>query len=330
MNILVTGGAGFIGTTLVPYLLARNHQVTVLDSLLYGAEGLLNVWSDPNLQVVVGDVRDQDLCKSLLEGKDAVAHLAAIVGAPACDKDVETALEVNHVASVRLAYDARLARVPLFLLASTASVYGAVPKGQVCTEQSGLVALSTYAQTKIDAEEGVLGAASLGYYLPLVLRFGTAYGLSGRMRFDTLINQFVLNAKVERQLVVYQPDAMRPYCHVRDIASAVHFVLSWGDAVMRRGIPHGDTPTIFNVGGHNRSKRDVAEWLKKEVKGLEVHYTERPDLDPRDYAVDFANSNLVKLGWAPAYCPEMGMGEILKAVHVGVFWDPMERRWRNV
>lgn len=330
MNLLVTGPCGYIGSTLVPYLLSRGHHVRALDSLSHGGEGLLNVWSHPNLEIVPGDIRDQDLCISSLRHVDAVIHLAAIVGAPACDANPDDALEVNHIAAARLAYDARLSKVPLFLFASTASVYGSVPQGQSCNEESERVPLSLYAQTKIDAEDAILGVARLGAFLPIVLRFGTAYGISQRMRFDTLINQFAKEATQDGKLLVYQADAMRPYCHVRDIARAIDFVVAWASAIQRRGVAGAAYPSIFNVGGHNRSKRDLAEWLKSGVKDLEVEYVSRPDLDPRDYAVDFANGNLARIGWAPSHCPETGMLEVVEALEAGAFLDPEEGRWRNV
>lgn len=330
MNILITGAAGYVGSTLTPYLLSRGYHIRVLDNLSHSGEGLLSVWSHPHLEIVPGDIRDESLCLQALQDIDAVIHLAAIVGEPACKVDPDLAMDVNHVAAVRLAQDAKQMKVPLFLFASTASVYGSVPQGELCTEESERVPLGIYAQAKIDAEDGIKRMTSLGYYLPLILRFGTAYGISQRMRFDTLINQFARDAIVDRHLLIYQADAMRPYCHVRDIAFAIDHLLGWANAVIRRGFPRGSMPTTFNVGGHNRSKRDIAEWLRERVEGMEVEYVEKPDQDLRDYAVDWANGNMARLGWAPTKSPEDGLEEVGKAIEMGAFVDTGEGRWRNV
>ncbi len=308
MNILVTGGAGYIGTTLVPRLL-RDHDVRVLDSFLYGGEGLLSVLRHNHFELTQGDIRERSDVETALDGIDTVIHLAAIVGDVACNADPDEAREVNGEAVRTVLMECVKAKVKRFILASTNSLYGKT-EGPAA-ESDAINPLTVYAKSKARAEHLVRG------WMPemavTILRFATVYGLSPRMRFDLLLNEFVLDGVADDHVVVYSPGSWRSHVHVHDLARAIEVVLWSEDAVRSK---------IFNVGGHNRTKKRIADYVAR-CTGAMIEYQEREN-DPRDYQVDF--TRVGDLGFVPRYTPEDGITEVLSAIRCGMF-PTLEKEW---
>ena len=321
-TILVTGGAGYLGSTLVPVLLARGHTVRVLDSLAVGdGSALLPVWGRDEFEFVAGDVRDESVRATALAGVDAVVHLAAIVGDPACARDPDLARLVNVDGTLALLEESRAAGVERFVFASTCSNYGKLADGDVfATEEWELRPVSLYAETKVQAEVKVLAAAGSGF-ASTCLRFATVYGAAPRMRFDLTVNEFARDALVTGQLVVYGEQFWRPYVHVRDAARAVATVF--------------DVPAehvggaVFNVGstGENFRKRDLVEFLLARLPETTVDRVARTE-DPRDYRVSFEKIKST-LGFVPARTVPQGIDEVLGLLRSGIVADPFDDRYRN-
>ena len=261
---LVTGGAGYVGSLLVADLLARGTRVRVLDSLLHGSvPSLLGAFGDERFEFVHGDVRDPDAVRAAVDGVDAVVHLAAIVGDPACSRDEATARKVNFEATVALLDAAESAGVRRFLFASTCSNYGKLADGDaVATEEWELRPLSVYAETKVEAELEVLARNREGFETAC-LRLATVYGASPRMRFDLTVNEFTRDVALDGSLVVYGEQFWRPYVHVRDAAAGVR-----ARARRARGVAAGQ---VFNVGAtdENYRKLDLVELLRERFPAAE-------------------------------------------------------------
>lgn len=299
MKILVTGGAGYIGTTLVPLLLQNQHDVRVVDSLMYGGAGLLPHFRNPKFSLVHGDIRDLAVVREAMRGCDLVIHLAAIVGFPACRKHPELAQSTNVDGTKAVAEAAGKDRLVLF--GSTGSNYGALID-DVCTEDTPLNPLSHYGKTKTDAERHLLErCATIAY------RFATAFGVSPRMRLDLLINDFVYTALKMRYLVVYESHFMRTFIHVHDIARSFLFAID--NASKMRG-------QVYNVGSEtmNHSKAEVCEMIRKRVDCY-LHYADvGQDADKRNYVVSY--EKIRKLGYQTSITVEEGIDELAKAVQV--------------
>ena len=291
-RILVTGGAGYIGTSLVPRLLAEGHEVTVFDSLLHGGDALMPFFADPRFGFVRGDVRDLRALADACAGADRVVHLAAVVGFPACEADPRVAEEVNVGGSMNVI---RAFRGPI-LYASTVSVYGRQP-GRVCDEGSEAAPLSAYGRTKLAAERAMLDHGAVAF------RLATVFGVSGRMRFDLLINDLVFQAARNGYAVVYEPDAGRPFVHVRDVA---RLLARRPDPSMRG--------QAYNAGdeGLNTTKRKLCEAIALELPGARFHFAEvGADKDQRDYELSFAK--IKRAGFRTAVSIEDGIRELVRA-----------------
>ena len=241
MNILVTGGAGYIGSTLVPLLLAEGHRVRVLDSLLHGGDSLLGVWSHPSFEFVAGDVCVRSNLKAAVAGMEAVVHLAAIVGDPACSRQPDLARAVNLDSSLALIEESQRAGVKRFLFASTCSNYGKMKDASsYVDEESELSPVSLYAETKVTVEKALLASGRTGGWCPTPLRFATVFGVSTRMRFDLTVNEFTMEMLTKKHLIVFGEQFWRPYVHVRDAARGIQLVL---------GSPAEKVAgSVFNVG----------------------------------------------------------------------------------
>jgi nucleoside-diphosphate-sugar epimerase len=306
MRVVVTGGAGYLGSVLCAKLLEAGYSVRVLDSLLYGGASLLPVAGHQSFQLCREDIRDADL-SDLLDGAEAVVHLAAVVGDPACARDPELAVEVNREASLRLIDAARARGVSRFIFASTCSNYGRMADTSVFAEEDHeLRPVSLYAETKVAVERRLL-SAELGEMCPLVFRFATLYGLSPRMRFDLTVNQFTMEMFVKRRLTVFGEQFWRPYVHVRDAAHAILIGLrAPAQAVNRQ---------VFNIGStsENYRKMDIVTLIQGRLRSkAKVDFVAKAE-DPRDYRVSFAKAQRI-LDFCPTYTVPKGIDEIIRAL----------------
>ncbi len=298
MKILVTGGAGYIGSVLVPALLAEGHSVAVLDNFRYGQAPLLDVCGDDRLRVVRGDARESAALAPLVKEADAILPLAALVGVQVCDADPVAARTTNYDA-IQLLLSLRSPRQPI-LFPCTNSGYGIGQKDKFCTEESPLQPLSLYGRTKVDAEKAVLDAGGT-----LSFRFATLFGAAPRMRTDLLVNDFVYRALRDTAVVLYEAHAKRNYLHVRDAARAfVHGLKNF--AAMAGG------PYNAGLSDANISKKELCERIKLQVPRFT--FLEAPvgkDPDQRDYIV--SNEKIEKTGFKPRYSLDDGIRELVRA-----------------
>jgi nucleoside-diphosphate-sugar epimerase len=322
MNVLVTGGAGYVGSTLVPMLLNRGNRVRVLDSLMHGGDPLLGSWAHPCFEFVKGDVRDADAVRQALEGIDAVVHLAAIVGDPACARKPDEARSINLEASLALIEAAKKAGVARFVFASTCSNYGKMkdPDGYV-DETSELSPVSLYAETKVAVERALLESTNGDGFIGTPLRFATVFGVSPRMRFDLTVNEFTMEMLTKGKLVVFGEQFWRPYVHVVDAGRAIIAVLE-APAEAVRG-------QVFNVGStdQNYQKQQLVELIQPLAPEAKVEYVHKAE-DPRDYRVSFARIN-ERLGYDTTRGVPDGIREVARLVRSGVIEDFGEARFRN-
>ncbi len=299
MKILVTGGAGYIGSALVPFLLENKYKVRVLDSLMYGGASLLPHFSDPNFDFVRGDIRDSRTVRQALDGCDSVIHLAAIVGFPACRKNPALAQTVNFDGTKVIADAVGRGRHVLF--GSTGSNYGALVD-EICTEETRLNPLSLYGKTKTAAETYLMEHCDTTAF-----RFATAFGVSPRIRLDLLINEFVYTALKMRYLVVYESHFMRTFIHVRDMCRAFLFALQQDRRM------HGQ---VYNCGSEtmNFSKAQICELIRKHVEYY-LHYAEvGEDADKRNYVVSY--HKISSLGFHTTISVGEGVEELVRALQV--------------
>jgi nucleoside-diphosphate-sugar epimerase len=323
VKVLVTGGAGYMGSVLCHLLLAQGHQVRVLDSLMQGGQGLLGLYEEPNFEFVLGDVRSADVVDSALSDIDSVVHLAAIVGDPACARDPELAREVNLDASLQLWELSQRHEVARFVFASTCSNYGKIadPRTPV-VEESELRPLSLYAETKVAVERALQDTSTPNGPSPTILRFATLFGLSPRMRFDLTVNEFTVDLLLKRKLEVYGEQFWRPYVHVRDAARAIGMVLEAPAEKVR--------DQVFNVGdnGENFQKGQLVDLIQNHIKDqLEIIYVQKEE-DPRDYRVSFDKISS-QLGYAITQTVDDGIRQLIEAIDLGVVTDCDSPRYRN-
>jgi nucleoside-diphosphate-sugar epimerase len=327
-HILITGGAGYIGSLLTGVLLQRGYAVTVVDDLLFGGEPLLAYFSHPGFRFLKGDVCDpcvlEHTKQELVNGCDAVVHLAAIVGFPACQAvGAEVSWRYN-VESVRRVFElAEHTGAEKFIFSSTYSVYGLTNDGNAVTEDSALYPQSLYAETKIAAEQYLLEMSRTSKCTPLVFRFATLFGVSPRTRFDLIVNQFVLEAMTHRELIIYQRGYSRSFVHVRDVVEGI-----------LRGLqapPEKIRGRVFNLGSDkgNYTKNEIVALVQKHVDGLKVRYK---DLsfggDMRDIAVSFARIRQ-ELEFDARISVEDGIREVRDALQFGLIKDATDSRYRN-
>lgn len=321
-TILVTGGAGYIGSVLVRLLLSQRYKVRVVDNLMYGGESLTGILGQKNLEFIKGDLRDARTMQSAVKGVFAVAHLAAIVGDPACALNPELAKSVNLEASTKLYQLAASAGVKKFIFASTCSNYGKTENNLAyVNEQSPLKPLSLYAETKVAFENYLLGSFGLNRCQPVCLRFATAYGVSPRMRFDLTVNDFIKQISLGRELYVHGKQLWRPYCHVIDLAQSVIQVLAARITKLN--------DMVFNVGdtAENYQKQMIVRLINEQIPLARVKYVDKEE-DPRDYKVNFD-----KIKRALHYKVSKKIADGIKEIHYylqnGFFFDPDEDRYSN-
>lgn len=322
MRVLVTGGAGYLGSVLATQLLAEGRDVRVFDSLLYGGGALLGLYPQNGFEFVRGDLRDAEAVERALDGVDSVVHLAAIVGDPACRRDEALAREINLDASLGL-YEQARTRVDRFVFASTCSNYGRMgDPSEYVTEASPLQPLSLYAETKVAVELALLehGGGNAGP-VTTVLRFATLFGLSPRMRFDLTVNEFAAQLALHGRLEVYGEQFWRPYVHAADAARAVRLVLDAPAATVDR--------EVFNTGDtdENYRKQDIVELLQERIDDVMVEFVKVAE-DPRDYRVSFAKIQSA-LGFRATRTVPAGIDEVLDVVGQGIIDDIEDPRYRN-
>lgn len=323
-TVLLTGGAGYIGSVLVAQLLLEGYRVRVLDNLSFGGLSLLAWLTHRNFDLIVGDVRSESDVERALQGADAIVHLAAIVGDPACQMQPELARQVNKAGSEMLLEKAMAAGVSRFVFASTCSNYGKMADDEACLdEDSPLRPVSLYAELKVEFENHLLSSGRPGF-APVCLRFATAYGLSARPRFDLTVNEFARDLALSRRLEVYGEQYWRPYCHVADLARACLLTIK-ADKTKVAG-------RAFNVGenSENYRKKDLIDLILMELPQAAdlVSFVTR-DEDPRNYRVAFDRVK-TQLGFATAREVRDGIREIIGAVRSGLIRDPLDRMFRNV
>lgn len=322
-KVLVSGGAGYIGSVLVRILLEEGHEVRVIDNLMYGGESIIDLLEHPRFEFFKGDIRNPQDAKRAVDGIYAVAHLAAIVGDPACAKSPELAREVNLDASKVFYELANQAGVKRFVFASTCSNYGKMddPR-QFVNEGSRLAPVSLYAETKVAFEKFLLGQGKDNTTKPTCLRFSTVYGLSPRVRFDLTVNEFTKEVALGRELVIFGEQFWRPYCHVRDLARSVMMVIDADEEKVAFD--------VFNVGdtSENYQKQMIVDEILKVIPGGKVKYVKK-DEDPRDYRVNFSKIS-DELGFKITIDVPQGIRNMNKAIVEGFVTDPDEQKYRNI
>ena len=296
MNVLITGGAGYLGSVLTEVLLNKNNGVVVYDNLMYKQSPLLHLCHRTGLEIIRGDVRDADMLRKEINKADVIIPLAAIVGAPACNRDPELATDVNYLHVKHIADT--VSRDQMLILPNTNSGYG-VGGAKVCTEESPLQPLSHYGKTKCDAEKRVLNENGIS------LRLATVFGTSARQRLDLLVNDFTYKAMTDGYIVLFEKHFQRNYIHIRDVVSAFVFMIDNYDRC--RG-------NVYNVGlsSANLTKYELALKIKEHFPDFSIQCDEyAKDKDQRNYEV--SNIKLESLGWKPEYNIDDGINELKKA-----------------
>lgn len=296
-NVLVTGGAGYLGSVLCERLLAENYKVTVFDNLMYKQRSLFHLCANPNFDFVFGDVRDETKMNELMSKADVIIPLAAIVGATACDRDPINAISI-HV-DVTRSMKAQLSTDQLVIYPTTNSGYGTQTGDVFCTEETPLEPISLYGRTKVEAEQEWLEFGNA-----ISLRLATVFGLSPRMRLDLLVNDFVYKAVTDKYLVIFEKHFKRNYIHIRDIADCFVHCIENADAM--KGKP-------YNAGldDANLSKEELALKIKEYVPELFIHFAEiGSDPDKRNYIV--SNQRLREAGFEAKRSLDFGIQELMK------------------
>jgi nucleoside-diphosphate-sugar epimerase len=300
-NILVTGGAGYLGSILVPELLKCGHSVTVLDTFMFGQNSLVECCSNEKFNVIRGDARDEAVIKPLIKNSDYIIPLAALVGAPLCSRDKIGTVSTNRDAIALI--DKLSSKDQRILMPVTNSGYGIGQKGIMCTEETPLNPISLYGQTKVEAEKIILDRGN-----SISFRLATVFGMAPRMRIDLLVNDFTYRAVKDRFIVIFEGHFKRNYIHIRDVARA--FIHGIDNFEKLKNEP-------YNVGlsDANVSKLELCEIIKKQVSDFVI--MEAPigeDPDKRDYVV--SNDKIEKTGYKPVYSLDKGIAELIKGYRI--------------
>jgi nucleoside-diphosphate-sugar epimerase len=296
-KILVTGGAGYLGSILVPALLAQGYAVTVLDALIYQQTPLLDCCSNPGFQFVKGDICNEALLRQLLAEADIVIPLAAIVGAPACKASPTITRLVNLEAQLGMVR--MISKEQMVFFPTTNSGYGIGEKDAFCTEASPLRPLSEYGRMKVEVEKALLERGNA-----VTFRLATVFGMSPRMRMDLLVNDFTYRAYRDGAIILFEEHFRRNFIHVRDVAQAFLFGIKHYDRM--KGEPYN-----LGLSSANLSKRQLCEKIKEHLPNFYIHAAPvGEDPDKRDYLV--SNDKIEALGWRPQHSLDDGIQELIK------------------
>ncbi len=307
-RVLITGGAGYIGSFLIGYLLEQGYHVTCLDTLSLKQHSLLHYASNDHFSFIYGDVRDKALLSSILPSFDLIIPLAAIVGAPACDARPHDAQTINYDAIALL--DQLREPHQKIIYPTTNSGYGTKTGDLYCTEETPLEPISLYGRTKVDAERYLLESQKDA----ITFRLATVFGISPRMRVDLLVNDFVLKAMREGYIVIYEKDFKRNYIHIKDVARAFVHAIENFETMKNQA---------YNVGleDANLSKAELAEKIKEYIPGFEIIYKDiGQDPDKRNYIV--SNKKIMTAGFLPMYSLDYGIQELIKGYSILLRNDP--------
>lgn len=300
-NVLVTGGAGYLGSILVPELLRRGHKVTVLDNFMFRQNSLLECCAYEGFNVIQGDARDEDVLKPLLKKADYIIPLAALVGAPLCNRDKIGTVTTNRDAIISIVKLA--SKEQRIIYPNTNSGYGIGQKDVYCTEETPLNPISLYGKVKVETEKTLLDRGNA-----ISLRLATVFGISPRMRIDLLVNDFTYRAVKDRFVVVFEGHFKRNYIHIRDVAGVFIYAMDNFKAMK-------DEPYNVGLSNANLSKLELCEKINEQVQ--DFIYLEAPigeDPDKRDYIV--SNERIEKAGFKPSYTLEMGIKELIKGYKI--------------
>lgn len=316
--MLITGGAGYIGSVLTSRLVKAGYDVRILDSLIFGKDGISKYVENNSIELISGDMRDETVLKKSVKDVDCVIHLAAIVGEPLCNKIPQAAKQINELATEKLVRISKESGISRFIYASTCSNYGS--SKDIADERSPVNSLSLYSETKVKSEEIIITANNREFET-CVLRFATAFGLSPRMRFDLLLQEFIRDAVVNNKIIVFGPDYWRPLVHVDDISTACLLAIEEHSKIIG-----GE---IYNVGDNsqNYKKIDLAKLVQKYLPETEIEIYELKK-DPRNYRVSF-DKIADKLHFKITKTVDYGIKEILEQIHNGKL-DPKESEFSNM
>jgi len=297
MKILITGGAGYIGSVLTNYLLRKNYRVTVLDNLYYNQDSLLSACQFSNFEFIHGDARDKLLMKNILPAFDIIIPLACLVGAPLCERNKDLAISTNYEA-IKL-IDRIRSKSQYVIYPTTNSGYGVGEKDKYCTEKSPLKPISLYGITKVDSEDILLNSGN-----SITLRLATVFGVSQRMRMDLLVNDFVYRSIKDKSLVLFEEHFQRNYIHIQDVAMTFEYCIDNYEEMKNK-------PYNVGLSNANLTKRELAEKIKEYIPELVIISSEiGEDPDKRDYIV--SNEKLEKTGWKPNKTLDDGIIELIQ------------------
>jgi len=320
-TVLVIGGAGYIGSALLPKLLARGHRVRLFDRMFYGIDPIREVMDHPDLEIMQADFRRIDKLVEGMRGVDAVIHLGAIVGDPACALDRDLTIEVNLIGTRTIAEVAKGYGIRRFIFASTCSVYGANVGEELLTEESPLNPVSLYAATKL-ASERVLIKLAAETFSPTCLRFSTIYGISGRTRFDLVVNLLTAKAVIDGEVTIQGGDQWRPFLHVDDAAHALLQTLESPLSQIHR--------QVFNVGSEeqNHTIQHIGEMIHELVPSAKLTNLEANG-DQRNYRADFKKIS-EQLGFDPHWTIKQGIQQVVDSIQSGSVKDYHAAKYSNV
>ncbi len=315
-KILITGGAGYVGSTLIPMLLDKGYLVRVADFLMFGGEGLIGNVGHPNFELMKGDLRDKRFLDQVIKDTDSVIHLAALVGEEACQYNPVVTEQINYGITNALAHAALKNGLEKFIFASTCSNYGAVENNIEVDEEAPLDLTTLYTITKKKAEDLLLSDKFTPIH-PCILRFAMVFGLSPKFRFNLIINDLAREAVLDKKITIYSPSSWRAFTHIRD---AAHIYLSCLEAP--KELIGGQ---IYNASSENMQKQQLMELVKKHMPEVEIEVIETKK-DPRSYRVSTKKIRR-DLGFKPHKSVEEGFVEVKEAIEKGMFTNPRDKKY---